>query len=379
MKILIVGGGISGLALAAFLKDSTVEYDIVERCPDWSHQGYLIALWDNGRDILNKLRLAEKLDAAGTRVRSNSLRDGSGREIRTVGLSSFYSEFGGAVTIIGRKDVHSWVLEKVDPSKIAMKRTVTRIDKDGPRSSVLFDDGSTVTYDVVVGADGVHSKVRSLVFGNDIESFTNWRAWYIWIDNAFDVPASIVEYVEPGENITVFAAEGKTLATMFAPADHHAWDTQEGRIDRLKVLFKDETHIVPAALEKLKDDDAMPTDLADVQLGHTVKGNVALVGDAAHCFGPMAGLGTSMALEDSYTLAAELLKVSGPFTLEDALSAYEIRRKKRRNIARRLNHRIRSGALIKSRLWTRMIMKIAALIPDSIFTSDYRKLLREEI
>ena len=68
MKILIVGAGIGGLTLAAFLRDSNIEYDIVEKAPDWSHQGYSLSLWNNGRNILRKLDLAEKFDSCGTRI-----------------------------------------------------------------------------------------------------------------------------------------------------------------------------------------------------------------------------------------------------------------------------------------------------------------------
>jgi len=379
MNVLIVGGGISGLAHAAFLEGSDVSYEIVEKCPDWSHQGYLIGLWDNGRDILRKLGLAEKLDTVGSRVRHNSTRDGSGREIRNFNMSSLYSEFGGSVTIIGRKELHSWLLDKVNQSKNTMNRTVTAIRCSASGCDITFSDGVRKSYDIVVGADGVHSTVRSLVFGKNTEQFTNWRAWYVWIDNAYDTPASIVEYIEPREFITTFSSGGKTLATLIASADHREWDTQQDRIERLKRLFQDETYIVPAALEKLKDDEALPTDLADVNLSHTVSDRVALIGDAAHCLGPMAGLGTSMALEDAYTLAAELMKVSDTHRLLTALSMYEQSRRLRRAIARRLNKRIRMASLVRSPILFKVIMFAARYIPEWVLARDYKKLLRNEI
>lgn len=299
--------------------------------------------------------------------------------IRSVHLKSMYAEFGGAVAIVGRKELHDLLLKKVGETRVIMHRTIVGIAQRNEKCEVQFDDGSSGMFDVVVGADGVHSKVRDLVFHEHIESYRNWRAWYVWIDNAFAVPGSIVEYIEPRENITVFAAGGKTLATMFAPADHKTWDNQEGRIQRLKDLFKDESHVVPQALENIRDTDVMPTDLADVSMRHTVRGHVALIGDAAHCFGPMAGLGTAMALEDAYTLAAELQCVSSVKSIEDALATYEQHRKKRRHLARRLNKHIRLGALIKSRLWARVVMLVAPIIPERLLTDDYRKLLREEI
>jgi len=76
MKILIVGGGIAGLTLASFLRDTEIEYDIVERMPDWSKHGYIIGVWDSGRDILRKLGLAEAFDKAGAKADHVSIRNG---------------------------------------------------------------------------------------------------------------------------------------------------------------------------------------------------------------------------------------------------------------------------------------------------------------
>ncbi len=113
MKVLIVGGGIAGVALAAFLEECNIEYDIVEKAPDFKHQGFLIILWDNGRDILRKLRLDEKFDALGSRVQKYSIRDGAGTVLRDYSLASLYSEFGGAITIVGRTELHELILSRV--------------------------------------------------------------------------------------------------------------------------------------------------------------------------------------------------------------------------------------------------------------------------
>ncbi len=380
MNVLIVGGGIAGVSLAAFLEECGIEYDIVEKAPDFKHQGFLIILWDNGRDILRKLRLDERFDALGSRVQKYSIRDGAGTVLRDYSLASLYSEFGGAITIIGRTELHALISSRVQASRIRMNSTITSLKEGGDKVAATFLDGSTKEYDVVVGADGVHSSIRNLLFQKDVESYTNWRAWYVWINNSFSIPSTAVEYLEANEFIVTFSAGHKTLATMIAPAAHTEWDTKEGRVERLKRTFKDESHIVPSALEAIPDADVLPTDIVNVEMRGFVTNRVALIGDAAHSFGPMAGLGTSMALEDAYVLAAELEKAhQGLQSHADALSAYEARRRPRVHIARSVSDKLWNMELTKSPLFMRLVKFFAPYTPDSLLLRDFRKLLKDEI
>ena len=106
MKVLIVGGGIAGLTLAAFLEGSDVECGIIDKAPDWSHQGYAIGLWNNARNILAKLGLDREFDTQGTRIQNYTIYDGSGRLLRAYSLKHFYATYGVGVSIIKRADLH---------------------------------------------------------------------------------------------------------------------------------------------------------------------------------------------------------------------------------------------------------------------------------
>src|SRR4051812_12128058 len=107
MKILIVGGGIGGLTLAGFLKDSSIEYDIVEKSSA-EPAGYLLVMWDNARDILKKLSLADHFDTEGTAIHSYSIKDGEGKLLRRYNLNDFYVKYGTAITMIARQDLCHW-------------------------------------------------------------------------------------------------------------------------------------------------------------------------------------------------------------------------------------------------------------------------------
>src|SRR3989344_2845045 len=117
MRILIVGAGVAGLTLASFLRDTEIEYDIVEKVPDWSKQGYLIGIWDSGRDILRKLGLAAVFDKTGAKAHHVSIRTGGGVLVRDIDLSRFYSSYGSAARLLARSDVHAWLLERADSSR----------------------------------------------------------------------------------------------------------------------------------------------------------------------------------------------------------------------------------------------------------------------
>lgn len=364
MKILIVGAGIGGLTLANFLKDSSIEFDIVDKAKDWNAHGYSIGLWNNGRNILKKLGLDNFFDTNGNRARYYQICDGKGKVLRKYDLSEFYSEYALAYTHISRDLLHTTLLEKLGKERVKMGITMDSIDLE--------------KYDLVVGADGIHSKVRERFFGTTFERFDNWRVWYTWIDAKFKQNNTVTEYIEAGEFIGVFDVGDRALAVLIAPAQHKVWDDVKGRVQRLKDLFKDEI-VFSDLISNLKDEDIVPTDLSHVSMKNYVCDKAVLIGDAAHGFEPHAGLGASMAMEDSYVLAGELMKVSGERPLTKALHEYQGARKKRVALARKLTNRMRAWAFIKSKPLRKFVNFFVPYIPQSFFTNTYHELLREEI
>lgn len=174
MKILIVGAGIAGLTLASFLKQSQIEYEIVEKKTNWDTEGFSLGLWNNGRHILAKLGLAEKFDKAGERIRYYRICDGKGNLLRIFNLSEFYTEYGLAYTHISRGLLHEWFLELVGKENIQLGYSIKSIHQNETCVDVEFESGDIKKYDLVVGGDGIHSQVRHLLFKDECESFDNW-------------------------------------------------------------------------------------------------------------------------------------------------------------------------------------------------------------
>ncbi|HEY4521268.1 MAG TPA: NAD(P)/FAD-dependent oxidoreductase [Candidatus Paceibacterota bacterium] len=378
MKVLIVGGGIAGLTLAAFLKDSNVSYDIVEKSADWTNRGFLISLWDSARDILKKLGLSDKLDQSGVPAHTYSVRHGDGSVIRNIDLSTFCAQYGGSITILPRADLHGWLLEKVGADNIRMGISVAKCARDGEQIEVSFTNGHQGRYDVIVGADGVHSKIRQLFFDHCYEKYENWRVWYAWISHEFATKATIVEIVAPREFTIVCTTGMLTNAWFFAPVDHAERDSEKGRVERLKQLLKDERFLLPA-IEKLHDSDLVPSDLITLSLKHWYRDNVVLLGDAAHSMGPHAGIGSTMAMEDAYVLAAQLLKATPEYPLQNALRRYESLRKPRMRHAEYLSQIIKFGTLAKSHPMRVLIDTFLPFVPRWFLLFHLQILLKNEI
>ena len=364
--------------MAGFLKESSIEYDLIEKSSTIKSQGYSLCIWNNGRRILEKLGIAEAFDKAGCPVNYYCVRDGNGNLLRKYNLSNFYSEYGMAHTNISRTVLHTMLIDLVGEEKILFGINIKQIIQRSNKVKVTFSSGEEREYDLVVGSDGIHSEVRSKVFGQGIEKFDDWRVWYAWVDNSFKDRNTITEYIEPNEFVGMFDLKDKTLAILSAPVKHSIWDDVEHRKNRLKVAFKGQVRI-GGFIDMLEDRDFIPSDFSHIKMKNIVKGNVVLVGDAAHGFEPHAGLGASMAMEDGYVLAGELMKVGDIYSLKVALRAYQDKRKKRVRIARNLTNRMRGWAFVKSRILRKIINAWMPFFPVSFLLNKYHRLLREEI
>ncbi len=137
-KILIVGAGLGGLALAGFLDDCGIEYSIIEKCPEWCHEGYALGLWNNGRHILRKLGLSHWVDETEIAFQSVVICNGKGKKLRTYNLAHFYSEFGIAYSHVRRADLHQWLLGRIArPVQMGTSLTGLEEKEDGVECLVI--------------------------------------------------------------------------------------------------------------------------------------------------------------------------------------------------------------------------------------------------
>jgi 2-polyprenyl-6-methoxyphenol hydroxylase-like FAD-dependent oxidoreductase len=325
-RILIVGGGIAGLTLAAALHQQGFIVELVERNPTWHAVGAGFLVQANGMRVLHALGLGAAIEHAGAVVRRWDFCDEQGEVLCETDLNALWSDAGLCVGI-ERTKLQQVLLSGVAAVPCRLGTSITSLVQVNQRVSVTFTNSSAGEYDLVVGADGIFSTVRQLALSATSPadlSAMNWRS---------------VAPVRPG-GLTALqfllgdgcffglchVGEGRSYGFGYI-MQPRSRDPLEGRLERLRNRFATFGGPVQEYLASLERDEQIhcsAMEWVDVDEWHT--GRVVLVGDAAHASSPLMGQGGCMAMEDACVLA-EVLRSAA--TAESALSDYVSRRKPR--------------------------------------------------
>jgi 2-polyprenyl-6-methoxyphenol hydroxylase-like FAD-dependent oxidoreductase len=324
VRILIVGGGIAGLAMGRALRLRGLDAEIVERDDAWRIAGAGVYVPGNGVAALGRLGLADEVIARGHLVQRRRLADHRGRVLIDFDEAGFW---GGASPPIAlhRRDLHQILLAGVAGVPLRLGTTAESMEDDGDLVHVRFGDGTTAAYDLVVGADGVHSRVRTSAIGGPTARLVGQVGWRYVIDGHPDI-AGWNGYLARDRAFLALAIGG---GRVYCYADVRSADPRDptsGDRARLIALFREFAEPVPSLL-----DQAPPaaeiwfSPIEEVWPPTWSRGRVVLIGDAAHASSPNMAEGASMAIEDAVVLA-ELL-AGAP--VAQAIAAFRARRTER--------------------------------------------------
>lgn len=341
MRIAIVGAGISGLTVAAALTAAGLECEVFEQAPRFAEVGAGIQLAPNSARVLHRLGLGRFLSQAAVRPAAIEMRRwADNRLLRRTPLDACEREFGAPYYTMHRADLHAGLLGLLDPGKVHLGARCTAV-AEGPRDVRLrLDDGSVVTAELVIGADGIHSVVRT-VLSADRARFSG-HSIYRGLVAADQVRSLLGEprvllWLGPGRHCVCYPVRDGELISIGATSPAPGWRTESwtaaGSKDQLLSQYAGWNDQVTALLTALPAISQWALHDRD-EIERWSRPAIALVGDAAHPMLPFLAQGANQAIEDAIVLA-RLLRTADKDNIAETLARYErIRQERTRKVHR---------------------------------------------
>ncbi|AKU94619.1 monooxygenase, FAD-binding [Labilithrix luteola] len=316
--VLISGASVAGLSVAYWLRKHGFRPTVIERAPAIREGGYKVDLRGAAIEVASRMGILEAIRGACTDMQGASFVDATGKTFATVSAELFGLHESADVEIM-RGTLARLLFERAqDGIEYVFGDSITAIVQGPERVCVVFEKGEPRDFDLVIGADGMHSNVRSLVFGEESEFIRDFGAYVsiFTVPNHLDLDRSERVYVSPGKTANVYSTRGDNEARalfLFAsePVAHDRRDLgAQKRI--LRDVFGGEAWEIPRLLEAMERTPDFYFDrVAQIQIDRWSNGRVVLLGDAGYAPSLASGQGSSQAVVGAYVLAGELAAADG--------------------------------------------------------------------
>ena len=326
-SVLISGGGISGLTLAYWLNRHGLRPTIVERAPRLRPEGYAIDFGGSGWDVAERMGIIPALLEAQSVVPAFLFKDSAGATLSRLPTEVFRRAFEGKMIQTMRPDLEAILYESVrDTVPIRFDTTIQHIAQEPDKITATLSDGSQHAFDMIVGADGAHSHVRRLIFGDE-PRFAKYLGYYFATfpaPNLDHFEEGAIIYLEPNRQATIFPDHhGGYMALLVFRAKDRGQGVMEQAKPMLEAHYQGAGWVIPKIIASISAETPVFFDsVTQIQMPRWSDGRVTLVGDAAHCLTLVSGQGASTAMGGAYILAEELGKTADYAT---AFKAYEER------------------------------------------------------
>jgi 2-polyprenyl-6-methoxyphenol hydroxylase-like FAD-dependent oxidoreductase len=321
LRIGVIGGGIAGLTAAVALRRWGHEPEVYERAPEPRASGGALIVWSGALAALSSLGLERAVVAAGTLLRSYEFRTWSGEMVTTVPVDEYARRAGHPCLLIARGSLHG-VLEAAarEAAPIHHGMRLAELEQSNEQVTARFVGGAGRTFDLVVGADGLHSRTREIVQGASPLRTGRRTAWLgvVPFDHLLIEPGVAWTSIGPGIGVLVAGLGGGDVywyATV--PADSEIHDR-----DALAALLQSGHEPIRELVEATPDDAIVATPVRDRAPARPWSaGRVTLIGDSVHPSAPDLGQGACQAIESAVSLARHLAPPGTDTSF--ALQAYE--------------------------------------------------------
>jgi 2-polyprenyl-6-methoxyphenol hydroxylase-like FAD-dependent oxidoreductase len=355
MNVLISGAGIAGPTLAFWLEKYGMVPTLVESAPALRTSGYVIDFWGLGYDIAEKMGLLPDIVSIGYHMQELRIVDDCGRRLSGFGVQVFRELTGGRYVTLGRSDLSKLIYDRINRScEIIFGDSITSLRQAHGEVHVEFEHGSERRFDLVIGADGLHSRVRKLAFGerDHYERDLGYRvAAFATAGYRPRDELVYIVYSALGRQVGRFALhDDRTLFLfIFASGDEpepHGVAAQRAILRKVFAGGWWELSQILAALDTC--DDLYFDRISQIRMDAWSHGRVALVGDAAFCVSLLAGQGSALAMTAAYVLAGEL--GASQRQPQEAFRRYEQRLRPLIQVKQRAAERFASAFVPRTRL-----------------------------
>ncbi|WP_264213240.1 FAD-dependent monooxygenase [Leisingera thetidis] len=329
LKITVIGAGIGGLTAALALRRLGASVTVLEQAEAISEVGAGLQITPNGVAVLKALGLADDLAWCSQRARAVVLRGHrrGGQVLRldldehAAGLRYYFAHRSDLIGILAgaarREGVQVRLLQRAE-----------RVEP-GPQPVVHLSNGAQCGGDLVVGADGLHSKTRLALNGASTPFFTGQVAWRAIVPNRLGLPPEAQVFMGPGRHLVAYPLRDGSLVNLVAVQERRAWAEEGWHFQddpaNLRAAFSRFGGAAAALLEAV--DDVLLWGLFRHSVAtHWHQGHTAVLGDAAHPTLPFMAQGANLALEDAWVLARALQEAPD---MERGLALYQSRRRGR--------------------------------------------------
>ena len=336
MKVTVIGGGIGGLSATLHLLKAGLDVHVYEQSPRIGEIGAGIQISPNASRLLVRLGLKPAMDRVGVRPAAvNQRRWDDGRTLQRAPLGpEVETVFGAPYYHFHRGDLAGFLGDAMPAERLHVGHRLIGLEQKGERVVARFENGATVEADALVGADGIHSKVRHIVFGPEKARFTGCVAWRGLVPAErvahLGIEVASHNWMGPDGHVVHYWVGAGRFMNVVCVTEHGDWAeegwTVPGKVSDVIARYKDWHPMVRGLIVQLPETYVWA--LHDrTELPHWSDGRVTLLGDACHAMLPFMAQGAAQSIEDGAALAS-LLKAM-PGDVPGALLRYEAVRKPR--------------------------------------------------
>ncbi len=327
-NVLISGAGIAGLTLAILLKERGYQPLVVERDESMRSEGYMMDFFGTGWDVAERMGLTSDLKQIQYPIHRMEFVDREGRAYITVPIERVSEALDHRYVYLRRSDLERILFERAQRVGVAIRfsTSVETLAEDETGVLVAFNGGQMASFALAFGADGVHSRLRELVFAKE-SAFAHYLGGYVAAFHMGETRLDLDEALRLHEETDRVAAfyplgGGAADATFVFRHPDVGHIPQDDRLPLLQKKMAGPGKMTARVLEEVPE--SLPVyfnSLTQIRMPVWHRGRVALVGDACGCLTLLAGQGSHMAMADAFVLANELQRHAGDHAA--AFRAYE--------------------------------------------------------